>query len=137
MPRSTLEQSVGLHFSSTGLSPSMVQLSSCLRLSYLHHVSDCPQPQNPKILVWALSRSLAATKEIDFSFSSYRYLDVSVPCVPHIYLCIQYMLTRHNSSWVSPFGNLRIIVYLQLPEAYRSLSRPSSVPSAKASTLRS
>ena len=37
--------------------------------------------RNPrdKSLVWALSFSLAATKKIDFSFSSSRYLDVSVP----------------------------------------------------------
>ena len=39
--------------------------------------------------------------------------------------------------WVSPFGYLRIIGYLLLPEAFRSLSRPSSALSAKASTLRS
>ena len=39
--------------------------------------------------------------------------------------------------WVSPFRNLRIIGYLLLPEAYRSLSRLSSALSAKASTLRS
>ena len=32
-------------------------------------------------LVWALSSSLAATKEIDLSFSSCSYLDVSVHCV--------------------------------------------------------
>ena len=38
---------------------------------------------------------------------------------------------------VSPFGNLRIEAYLQLPVAYRSLSRPSSALSAKAFTLRS
>ena len=37
---------------------------------------------------------------------------------------------------VSPFGNLRIKAYLQLPEAYRSLSRPSSAPGAKAFPLR-
>ena len=36
---------------------------------------------------------------------------------------------------VSPFGNLRIEAYLQLPAAYRSLSRPSSAPCAKAFTL--
>ena len=36
---------------------------------------------------------------------------------------------------VSQFGNLRIEAYLQLPAAYRSLSRPSSAPDAKASTL--
>ena len=40
-------------------------------------------------------------------------------------------------KWVSPFRNLRIITYLQLPVAYRSLSRLSSALSAKASTLRS
>ena len=45
-----------------------------------------------------------------------------------------------NVSWfftmsVSTFGDLRIEAYLQLPEAYRSLSRPSSAPDAKAFTL--
>ncbi len=39
--------------------------------------------------------------------------------------------------WVSPFGYLRINGYLLLPAAFRSLSRPSSALSAKASTLRS
>ena len=37
---------------------------------------------------------------------------------------------------VSPFGNLRLNAYLQLPVAYRSLSRPSSALSAKAFPLR-
>ena len=37
---------------------------------------------------------------------------------------------------VSPFGYLRIEAYLQLPEAFRSLSRPSSAPDAKAFPLR-
>ena len=37
---------------------------------------------------------------------------------------------------VAPFGNLRIEAHLRLPAAYRSLSRPSSAPSAKASALR-
>ena len=36
---------------------------------------------------------------------------------------------------VSPFGYLRIVAYLQLPAAFRSLSRPSSAPNAKAFTL--
>ena len=39
--------------------------------------------------------------------------------------------------WVSPFRYLRIVGYLLLPEAFRSLSRLSSALSAKASTLRS
>ena len=41
------------------------------------------------------------------------------------------------SCRVSPFGHLRITGYLLLPAAFRSLSRPSSALSAKASTLRS
>ena len=41
------------------------------------------------------------------------------------------------SSWVSPFRYPRIYTYLQLPVAFRSLSRLSSALSAKASTLRS
>ena len=36
---------------------------------------------------------------------------------------------------VSTFGNLRIEAYLQLPAAYRSLSRPSSAPNAKAFSI--
>ena len=37
-------------------------------------------------------------------------------------------------GWVVPFGNPRIKVCLPLPEAYRSLPRPSSAANAKAST---
>ena len=37
---------------------------------------------------------------------------------------------------VAPFGYPRIAGYLLLPVAFRSLSRPSSAPSAKASALR-
>ena len=40
------------------------------------------EPHRARTMVWALSRSLAATKEIDVSFSSSGYLDVSVPRVP-------------------------------------------------------
>ena len=37
--------------------------------------------------------------------------------------------------WVSPFGDLRVDGYLLLTAAFRSLSRPSSALSAKASSL--
>lgn len=37
-------------------------------------------------------------------------------------------------QWVAPFGNPRIKAFWQLPEAYRSLIRPSSPLPAKAST---
>ena len=41
-----------------------------------------------------------------------------------------------SGNWVVPFGNPWIRGYLHLPMAYRSLSRPSSPPRAKASTRR-
>ena len=46
------------------------------------------EPQIARNLVWPLSRSLAATLEIDFSFSSSGYLDVSVHRVPGLTLCV-------------------------------------------------
>ena len=52
-----------------------------------------PQPHGARTMVWALSISLAATQEIDVSFSSSGYLDVSVPRVPFIHLWIQCMMT--------------------------------------------
>ncbi len=42
---------------------------------------------------------------------------------------------RHRCRWVAPFGNPRISEYLPLHAAYRSLSRPSSPPRAKASFM--
>ena len=50
-------------------------------------------------------------------------------------LCIQLVITRHDSGGVAPFGNLRINACLPLPEAYRCLPRPSSPLCAKASTV--
>ena len=50
-----------------------------------------------------------------------------------LYLCKD---NRPSACWVVPFGNPRIKGYLLLPLAYRSLSRPSSPPRAKASTRR-
>ena len=42
-------------------------------------------------------------------------------------------LTPYDRCRVSPFGNLRIKACVPLPEAYRSLLRPSSPDDAKAS----
>ena len=53
------------------------------RFHYLTSMSYAgPQPQRACSLVWPLSLSLAATQEIDVSFFSSGYLDVSVPRVP-------------------------------------------------------
>ena len=61
---------------------------------------------------------------------------VHFPALPLPALCIQAGVRRHDPSWVSPFGHPRIKARLQLPEAFRSLPRPSSTSSAKAFTVR-
>ena len=55
-------------------------------------------PEEPGPSVWPLSRSLAATKEIEFSFSSYCYLDVSVHSVPFHTLWIHAWILEVCSS---------------------------------------
>ena len=93
------------------------------------------EPHGARAMVWALPRSLAATYGITVVFSSSGYLDVSVRRVPSsMPMC---------SAWgggvfprrVSPFRHLRIAGHLLLPAAFRSLSRLSSAPGAKASAL--
>ena len=56
------------------------------------------EPRNARIPVWALPISLAATLEIDVSFFSSGYLDVSVHRVPSVYLWIQYTVTEVSSA---------------------------------------
>ena len=86
--------------------------------------------------VCPLPRSLATTYGISFDVSSSPYLDVSVQAVPFQYLWIQYWIMEYELHWVAPFRYLRINRCLLLPEAFRSLPRLSSAPSAKAFTLR-
>ena len=85
--------------------------------------------------VWAPSVSLAATSEIDVSFFSSGYLDVSVRRVPLPGLSSSSRDDWPFASRVSPFRYLRLSGYLLLPAAFRSLSRLSSALSAKASAL--
>ena len=47
-----------------------------------------------------------------------------------------YADSMSSTCWVVPFGNPRIRGHLHLPAAYRSLSRPSSLVRAKASSVR-
>ena len=78
--------------------------SHSVQLTFQVHVTV----RTPKVLllsVWPLPLSLATTRRISFDFSSSRYLDVSVPGVPLIYLLIQYMI--HGSSpWVFPHSEI-------------------------------
>ena len=112
-------------------------LSHAIRLDTSDHDAG-PNPDDPEgPSVWPLPRSLATTGGISVDVFSSPYLDVSVQAVPHVHLFCSMHVTAVLPRWVSPFGNLRIEAYVPLPEAYRSLSRPSSAPDAKAFPLRS
>jgi len=57
------------------------------------------------------------------------------PGIANSSLCIQEKTIQYDSDQVIPFGNLRIEASLPLPEAYRSLARPSSPVGTKASII--
>ena len=59
------------------------------------------------------------------------------PTFPPHGLCVHPWVTAHYHCRVSPFGYLWVKACLRLTIAFRSLPRPSSAPSAKASSLRS
>ena len=131
VPRTTQDTTILLSFTYTGLSPSMATFSKVFQFIAV----QMSWSYNPSIavttLVWAVPISLAATIGITFVFSSSGYLDVSVL---RVYLLAD---TISSIQWVAPLGNLRIKGYVPLPEAYRSLSRPSSSLRAQAFPIRS
>ena len=124
--RVTQDTDMPAHASCTGLSPSVVLFSSSLHSQLLYNVSVL-QPLRcvATSQVWALPRSLATTRGIISLFS-----------LPPGTKMFQFpglapLLGRGDGPsdrQVVPFGNPRIKGYLHLPEAYRSLSRPSSPP---------
>ena len=109
--------------------------SHAVRLDSSSLRQSLPLRINPK--VWPPPRSLATTCGISVDVSSSSYLDVSVQTVPFLHLFCSMQDDWILSSRVAPFGYPRINGYLLLPEAFRSLSRPSSAPDAKAFPLRS
>jgi len=92
-----------------------------------------PQPREASLSVWAFPLSLAATHGVSVDFLSYRYLDVSVPCVG---LVRPMHSAGDDGIWLpSPDGLSHseipgLTVVRHLPRAYRSLPRPSSPLSA-------
>ena len=104
---------------------------------YLHECFLWSEPRDARTTVWALPVSLAATSGIICYFLFLRLLrcfsSPGSPCMVMDSPCSDGGFLRR----VSPFGYLRINGHLHLPAAFRSLLRPSSALSAKASTLRS
>ena len=120
--------------SGTELSSSTVGLSRTFSShSRYHNVVLLPHICIATNMVWALPRSLATTRGIIVYFLFLQVLRCFSSLRSPSYLC------KNNSPsdyWVVPFGNPWIKDHLHLPRAYRSLSRPSSPPRAKASTRR-
>ena len=120
--------------SSTGLSPSMVVLSrTFLSQASCHSVVLQPHGCIATVMVWALPRSLATTRGIISLFS--------LPAGTKMFQFPAFASLLGKDDWPSarrvvPFGNHRVKGYLLLTGAYRSLSRPSSPPRAKASAVR-
>ena len=113
------------------------RLSHAVQLGTSDHDAG-PNPDDPEgPSVWPPPRSLATTSGISVDVFSSPYLDVSVQAVPFLHLFYSMQDDWILSSRVAPFGNLRVTGYLLLTVAYRSLSRPSSAPDAKAFPLRS
>ena len=134
MSRGTLDHTSSFLVSTTGLLPSTAELSNSLHLRYCIHVV-CPQPQRSKLHWFGLFRFRSPLLTESNFFLSLRVLRCfSSPGSLRKAMYLPYVPWFFTMG-VSPFGNLRIKVYVQLPEAYRSLSRPSSAPSAKASAL--
>ena len=99
------------------------------------YLKSTSQSYNPNIaetiLVWAFSRSLAATQEITIVFFSSGYLDVSVPRVDPTYVVtyLQYAGLSHSDI----YGSLVVCTSPQLFAAYhvlRSLQKPRHPPYA-------
>ena len=110
-------------------------LSHTIQLD-LKILCDVLTPSVLLLSVWPLPLSLATTRRISFDFSSSGYLDVSVPRVPHVNLCIQ--LTFHDSSsWWFPNSEIcgsRYIYYspqlIAVSHVLRRLPMPRHSPYA-------
>ena len=121
-----------LPVSPTGLSPSTTELSSSFGYQHINRYwrSYYPAPALPQQR-FGLCRVRSPLLAVSlFIFSSCGYLDVSVHRVRSRFAC-----RWLEATWVAPFGYLRVTVHVPLAAAFRSLSRPSSPPRAKASAV--
>ena len=119
----TLVPAAAFSLSLTRLLRSLAGLSNPVQLRIASAYAG-PQPHGACSLVWALPFSLAATQEIDFSFFSSGYLDVSVPRVPSA--CAMYLRIGDwsSTSRVSPFGYQGIYACLRLSRDLCLLAAP-------------
>ena len=122
-------------FSCTGLSPSPAGLSRTLPVTGLSlNAVHTPECSHSGLGSSAFARRYLRTHS-GFLFLRLLRCFSSAGSRPHT--MDSCTVAAGFLQQVSPFGYLRITGYLLLTAAFRSLSRPSSALSAKASTLRS
>ena len=135
MSRGTLDSAMPCIVSLTGLSPSLAGLSRTVLLDLkVTFAVRTPLCTHRGLGSFAFARRYSQNRCFFLFLRLLRCF--SSPGSPP-YVMDWRMDTYRLCTWVSPFRYLRILAYLQLPEAFRSLSRLSSALSAKASTLRS
>ena len=125
------------YISFTGLSPSIVPLS--IGFNYkIDFLLPYRSPTTPSPKTWFglfPFRSPLLRESIFLSFPPVTKM-FQFTGLLSLSLFIHDKIIVHYYYWIPPFGNLRIFAYVQLPEAYRCSSRPSSASSAKASAMR-
>ena len=126
-----------LRISHTGLSPSLADFptSFCYSQAFFTF-RPALQPQLGSNPIGLGFSHFARHYFGNILFSS-GYLDVSVPLVPSFTLFGSCKDDRVSLCRVSPFGHPGIGARSQLPRAFRSVPRPSSALSAKASSVSS
>ena len=135
MSRRTLDPAVPLYLSLTGLSPSLAGFPNTILLGSASSLrSETPERTRSGLASFAFARRYLRNRSF-FLFLALLRCFSSGGSPPHA-------MDSRTDAWslsmrVSPFRHPRIIGYLHLPAAFRSLSRLSSALSAKASSLRS
>ena len=96
---------------------------------------DCGPASPRERTLWALSVSLAATQEVEVSFLSWGYLDVSVHPVHSLALCIQARVTSFSRSGFPIQKSPDQSLLSNSPELIAAMPRLSSLLDAKTSTV--
>ena len=119
------------NISSTRLSRSLAGLSKPFYYIYTHVSEDPITPCLPKQTRFGLFpvRSPLLRESLLFS------LPMGTKMFQFPTFALSFESAGAPLRRVAPFGNLRIASYVPIPAAFRSLSRPSSLPRAKASTV--
>src|SRR5689334_2753655 len=128
--RATRERTRGRTQPVTGLSPSLAGHSRPLHPRVVHPMTCAPQPHRsklPRFGLFPVRSPLLGESRL-----------ISVPPGTEMFQfpgLAPFRVTDLAARRVAPFGHPGITARMQLPQAYRSLPRPSSPLDAKASTV--